>query len=110
MNSEFVLRISTDKENYDILSSVLNVIPTSTREYWELSIKEVSAKDYPLTYLASLIENNIQHLNRNGIRNEDITIWYLYEYDGQCNMEFHPAELKKLGDNGIVLCISCWPS
>lgn len=30
------------------------------------------------------------------------------EYDDQCNMEFHPQELKKLSDNEIVLCISCW--
>jgi hypothetical protein len=25
-------------------------------------------------------------------------------------MEFDPTRLKRLGDNGIKLCISCWDS
>ena len=43
-----------------------------------------------------------------GISREDISIWILYEYEGQCNMEYDPVSMKKMGENGIVLCISCW--
>ena len=43
-----------------------------------------------------------------GISREDISIWVLYEYEGQCNMEYDPVSMKKIGENGIVLCISCW--
>lgn len=37
-----------------------------------------------------------------------ISIWRYYEYDEQCNFEFSPQELKRMGDNGITFCISCW--
>ena len=43
-----------------------------------------------------------------GISREDISIWVLYEYEGQCNMEYDPESMKKLGESGILLCISCW--
>jgi hypothetical protein len=109
MNSEYILRINTDKEKYDILKDLLLVEPTSIKSYWELSIKE-NSNSYTdaINYFLGLIENNIKELNKNGINNEDISIWYFYEYEEQCNMEFHPMDLKRLGDNGIVLCISCW--
>ena len=42
------------------------------------------------------------------VSREDISIWVLYEYEGQCNMEYDPVSMKKIGENGIVLCISCW--
>jgi hypothetical protein len=51
---------------------------------------------------------NIEKIHALGISNDDLSIWYLYEYDEQCNMEFHPRQLKKFGELDIVLCISCW--
>lgn len=45
-----------------------------------------------------------------GVTRDMISIWRLYEYDGQCNLEYSPAEMKRLGDNGITLCVSCWDS
>jgi hypothetical protein len=45
---------------------------------------------------------------RIGIRTEDITIWHIYEHDGQCNLEFDPQRMKRLGENGITLCVSCY--
>lgn len=109
MNSEYILRINTDKEKYNILKDLLLVEPTSIKSYWELSINENSNLYIDsINYFLGLIENNIKELNKNGIKNEDISIWYFYEYDDQCNMEFKPLDLKRLGDNGIALCISCW--
>ena len=32
----------------------------------------------------------------------------MYSYDTQCNFEYSSLELKRLGDNGIVLNIVCW--
>lgn len=39
---------------------------------------------------------------------EAISLWVLYEYEQQCNLEFSPQELKKLSANNVSLCISCW--
>ncbi len=55
-----------------------------------------------------ILENKYESLSQIGIQRSNILIWYLYEYDQQCNMEFDPIQLKRLGDNGIKLCISCW--
>ena len=43
-----------------------------------------------------------------GISSDYISIWMLYEYDQQCNMEFTPDEMKVMGELGITFCISCW--
>jgi hypothetical protein len=109
MNSEYILRINADKEKYNTLSSLLEVMPTSTKVYWELSINESSNLfTKAINYYLELIENNFEKLNQIGIKKEDLSIWYLYEYEEQCNMEFQPDELMRLGNNGISLCISCW--
>lgn len=109
MNSVYTLRINADEEKHSIITSLLSVNPTSTKSYWELSISESSHLYVnAINYFLELIENNIERLNQNGFKNEDLSIWYLYEYDEQCNMDFTPSVLKKLGENGIALCISCW--
>jgi len=37
-----------------------------------------------------------------------LQLWVLYEYEHQCNLEFTPQQLKKLGELNIPLLISCW--
>ena len=54
------------------------------------------------------MKNLTQQINWLKKNTQNISIWCLYEYDEQCNMEFQPNELKRLGDAGITLCISCW--
>jgi hypothetical protein len=109
MYSEYILRIDAEKEKYSILNVLLGIEPTSINSYWELSIKE-SSKFYncAINYFLDLLEKNKKELKDNGITSEDISIWYLYEYEGQCNMEFYPNDLKRLGENEITFCISCW--
>ncbi len=59
------------------------------------------------------IEEFIKLINKSKIIIDEFKMSQLciridYEYEEQCNMEFHPNVLKKLGENGIILCISCW--
>ena len=111
MNSEYILKINTDKDKLNKITSILGISPTSTENNWELSIFENSELYYnAIHYFLDLIELHLGDLNDIGITMEDVSIWYLYEYDEQCNMEFQPKELKKLGDLGITLCVSCWKS
>ena len=49
-----------------------------------------------------------EELRTIGVGRSDITIWLLYEYEGQCNLEFSPAELARIGNAGLSFCISCW--
>jgi hypothetical protein len=57
-----------------------------------------------------IFENKYDRLLEIGITIYDISVWMLYEYDEQCNMEFNPNQMKRMGENGITLCISCYSS
>ncbi len=109
MNSSVSLRINTDPQKYQEISMLLKQVPSSINFGWELSIMEDSHLfQNALDFLLDILNNKIPELEKIGIESRDITLWYLYEYDGQCNLEFRPEELKKLSDLGISLCISCW--
>jgi hypothetical protein len=89
-------------------SNILGDIPAS----WVYEIIDEDENTYYdfINEFLDILENKYETLAKLGIERSDITIWYLYEYDQQCNMEFDPKRLKRLGDNGIKLCISCWDS
>jgi hypothetical protein len=109
MGSAYQLRINTDEMKYELLNKQLNLLPTSDVGGWEFSIEESSALfNTSIDYLLSLLEQKIDVLRIIGISNEDISLWYLYEYDQQCNIEFDSIALKRMGNLGITLCISCW--
>jgi hypothetical protein len=55
-----------------------------------------------------VVESKFEQLSGLGIKRENISVWLIYNYDGQCNMEFDPKRLKRLSDNAITLCISCY--
>ena len=105
MESAYVLRIDTDSNKYDALNAVLGVKPTSTDYWWEVEIKDSREG---LHYLLQLIEVNFSELQTVGLDKGAISIWYYYEFDEQCNMEFDSDDLKRMGECGITLCISCW--
>jgi hypothetical protein len=109
MPSTFELHIETDVSHYPRLNLILNVPIVGNPGYWNYRIDESSELfDEAITHFLNLIEKNKHELSELGIKNDDITVWYLYEYEQQCNMEFGPEMLKKMGDLGITFCISCW--
>ena len=55
-----------------------------------------------------VLEGKYDSLAKVGVERSDISIWLLYEYAEQCNMEFDSQTLLKLGKEGITLCVSCW--
>lgn len=93
------------------ISGVLGIQPTMIRSNaWELEIEE-SATDAPIDfvgYFLRIVGARFKQLESIGITRQAMTIWLLYEYDQQCNLEFTPDQLKRLGEQGIGLCVSCW--
>lgn len=83
-------------------------IPT-TWSYEVTSTELDSYFDFINTFL-DILDAKYETLYKLGINRKDITIWCFYEYDQQCNLEFDPVRMKRLGDNGITLCITCWDS
>ena len=119
------ISINTDKtvETYNKITELLGVEPMedtfeigSDNQYnvWTYSKEEGESFDEPyfdfINEFLDLLEPRFDRLEVLGVKRSDITFWYLYEYDQQCAMEFHPKEMKRLGENGIVLCVDCWQS
>ena len=119
----YELRIYTNglEETFNAVTSILGVQPIEANKnihdsnpygLWTYAI-EVRDEDPYFDFInkfLDIIESKFEALSQLDIHREDITIWLLYEYDQQCNMEFHPQEMLRLGGSGIVLCISCWQS
>lgn len=106
------------KISYDLdwvpkrISEILGVDSNSSYPIWKLTL--VLPEDQPsdfVSYFLNLLEDKYDSLLEIGIQREDITIWYYYRYDnGQCNLEYSPEEMSRLGENGIRICISCLDS
>jgi hypothetical protein len=108
-----VLRIECKSVHFDTVDRILNTHRSNNDDlYWELIIIDDDTNSSPPIYYIDaflpLLQGKYQALEEIGISREEITIWKYYEYDEQCNLEFHPNEMKQLADNGIVLCVSCW--
>lgn len=120
------LSIYTDdtEETYNKITRLLGVEPKpvdleskfnkrpNSKPYgvWRYQVIEKDEGPYFdfINVFLDILDPHYSSLEKLGIERDDIIFWYLYEYDQQCNMEFHPSKMKRLGESGIALCISCW--
>ena len=105
----FSLRIDANKDEAEKITSILGVKPNNIQVGWKYEIK-TKDNEYVnfVEMFLSLLENKYDSLEQVGITREHISVWMIYAYEEQCNMEFNPVDLKRLGDNGITLCVSCY--
>lgn len=108
-------------ETFNKLTTILGVkpkdkkfsnFPNNIPSSWTYEVVETKTDEYFdfINIFLDILEAKYIELEKLNIKRNDISIWMLYEYDQQCNMEFDPIRLKRLGDNGVTLCISCWDS
>ena len=100
------------------LTNILGVNPAEAAELTDENIPsswtyEVNNNDPDLyfdfiSHFLDLLKPNFPALEALDIKRSDISVWMLYAYDQQCNMEFNPGQMKRLGEQGTTLCISCW--
>ena len=109
MGSFYRLLIQCDIERKKEIDAIIAESNDDPEIGWSLIIEEESPKfGQALNFFIDLIETNLIKLKNIGVSIDMITFWYMYEYEQQCNMEFWPDLTKRIGDLGIVLCISCW--
>ena len=60
-----------------------------------------------IAWLLDLIEKNEKELRDLGVDFSDSQIWMIYYYVKQCNMEFDPDLMARMGKLGLKLCVSC---
>lgn len=105
----FSLRITADSEQVDKITHILGVEPNCPQDTWgyKLNIEDDAYVNFIDIFL-NILEGKYDKLYAIGIARDNISIWMIYEYEEQCNMEFLPSDMKKLGDNGITFCVSCY--
>lgn len=105
------IRCSTDEQVRKV-SSILNREPAEPMGNTWLEVEEKKGDEYFdfINQFLDILEGKYEQLQSVGVHREDISVWFLYQYEDQCNMEFLPSDLKRLGTNRISLCISCWAS
>jgi hypothetical protein len=107
----YVLKIDCNENSPEVITSLLDIAPTiSNDNRWELEIIQDENGNYVdfIQIFVNILKDKYIKLEEIGIKRDSISIWIYYEYDQQCNMEFSPDNLSKIGNNGISLCISCW--
>ncbi|WP_256012517.1 hypothetical protein [Desertivirga xinjiangensis] len=109
MSSFYKLFIECDEQRKKMIDRLLGVSNGDPDIGWSLIVEEDSP-DFPhaLDAFISLISKNLAELREINVSVDEISFWYMYEYEQQCNMEFAPHITKGIGDLGIVFCVSCW--
>lgn len=110
MKYYYSLRIDIEKDKSILLDQILGVSHNMHNLNWGLEKiieSEDSAFDF-IDYFIGVLKDNYSKLEKIGVSRDNISIWMLYEYDQQCNMEFSPQQLLRIGKEGLTFCISCW--
>lgn len=104
------LYIDAPEDKYEQLTKILKINPNLPISHgWGVEITSADEEGaYFIEYFLSILEGKYTQLENIGVSKDSITVWLLYEYDQQCNMEFSPKDMYNLGKQGITLCVSCW--
>lgn len=101
------LQIDCEPTQYENVSIILGVTPSKNRP-WIVEVEAGQISSDGITYLVSLLIDKFEQLNQLGITRENISVWIIYAYQQQCNLEFTPTQLGLLSQEAIRLCISCY--
>lgn len=108
--SYYSLRIQTDSSKHSLIENYLNIKSNYYQNGWGIEVVVDENDKYfdAINYFIDILEPNFSKLFSIGITSYDISIWILYEYEEQCNLEFNASDLQRIGNNNINLNISCW--
>jgi len=111
MKYTYSLRIHTPPRNFKKLNELLNVVGVQNHGWTYQIIERENDKAFDfITEFLEILKGKELDLLELGIAPGEIEFWMFYEYEGQCNMEFSPHQMKMIGEKGFSLCISCYES
>lgn len=103
----YSLRIKAPNTLHRVISQVLGKPLDDFSRGWIFEVKQED-NYFDFIEFLNILEGHYNDLEDIGIERCDITIWMVYGYKQQCNLEFSPNALYRLGQNGVSLCISCY--
>lgn len=109
--ASFSLRIDSNKSNYNDISRILEINIEDFSRGWIYEITQVGNEHVDFINLfLDILDGKYDLLHKLGVLRDNISIWMVYPFRDQCNLEFLPKDLKRLGENEVTLCISCYES
>ena len=89
------------------VSGLLGVQPVDTSRQWRYTLLETKDNfiDF-MTVFLDLLEGKYLALEQLGVTRQDIYFHAEYQYGNQCNAEWEPDRLRRMGENGIDLSVS----
>lgn len=109
MPSTYLLQIAS--ENASAVADIIGMPSSAPADRpWTASIEVADDEPYVpfIDKFTSLLDGKIEKLSELTGSPCNISLWVLYGYDQQCNLEFSPEDMQKLAARQITLCISCW--
>jgi len=105
----FSLQIHAEHEQLSKIPKILGIESNYPEVSWghKLIVKDNAYTNF-IDYFLGILDGKYDKLESIGIPRDCISIWMICEYEEQCNMEFMPSDMVKLGENGITFCISCY--
>ena len=103
----YQLRINCNSTQQELVSVILGVTPTTT-DPWLFEKEAGQVAGDGISYLVSFLSGKFERLAELGIKRDDVSVWMLYAYQNQCNLELAPTQLELLVREGLHLCISCY--
>ena len=111
MTADYVLRIACPADRMATLSRIVGAEPTrSSHGYWSFEVSE-RATEGPVPFVdifLGLLKGKYDLLAEVGIARRHVSVWIYCEYSDQCNLQLLAKDLRRLGEEQIDLCISCW--
>lgn len=104
----YSLRIKAKDTLYRVISQILRKSLEDFSRGWIFEVKQEDNYFDFINEFLDILEGHYNELEDIGIERGDISIWIVYGYEQQCNLEFSPNALNRLGENGVSLCISCY--
>lgn len=81
-------------------SKLQNDIPCSWN--YEITTNEEDQYFDFINNFLDMLESKYESLAKLKIQRSNISIWLLYEYQQQCNIEFDPIRMKRLGKPTVI--------
>jgi len=111
ITAHYSLRINSAVEQYQSISDILGVqlsLNGDTCWIYEVENRETDPYFDFVSEFMKLLKDNFVVLEKIGVTRSDISFWAIYEYENQFNVEFSPDDMKRMADEGIALCLSCY--
>lgn len=111
----YFYQLSIETKDTDTIRKVEGILgeDSVSEEYWIITHQDGGDDelyyDY-ISYYLDLLEDKLDDLNKIGISLEAISIWIFYQCEERFDYEFEPEVLKRIGEYGVSLCISCFES